>query len=494
MATSVTSTTSSGPVLSSPGIGSGLDVNSIVEQLDAANRFPIDLLTKQTSTIQTRLSAFGLIKSYTTNIHDAVAKIADPTFWKKTSASSTDSSSVSVAASTSAGVGSYSVEVKQLAAAQSLASGSYGSSTASVGTGSLHIDFGSWDTNKTAFTQNATSTSLDITIASGEDSMTAVAAKINAAGAGVSASIVSDTSGARLVIRSTATGATQALRITATADAPATTGGPTLASLAYDPPNGTTGMVEKSTAKNAKAMLNGLSIESATNTFSDVSSGLSLTVGKVTTEGSPIAITVGFDTATMKSAVGDFVAAYNALNKYISDQTAYDAEKKEASTLLGDSSTLSVQSQLRGAVKAASGASSLFTQLTNLGLETQKDGSLTVNDSKLSAALTDHMSGVVEAFTHVDTVNPGNNGFATSLLKLTTALNGTDGLVTTRSAGMQASIDRNDKQSVVYSARADAQKAALLKQYSNLDVKLNSLTALSNYVNQQVTTWNKSTG
>ena len=106
--------------VSSPGLGSGLDVNTIVPQLVAIERKPIDLLTAQTTGLQAKLSAFGLLSSYTDNVHDAIAKLGKTSFWQQTSASSADASSVVVSGSTSASIGSYSVEVTQLAQAQSL--------------------------------------------------------------------------------------------------------------------------------------------------------------------------------------------------------------------------------------------------------------------------------------------------------------------------------------------------------------------------------------
>ena len=166
------------PTISSPGIGSGLDVTSIVNQLDAANRAPVQLLTTRTTALQAKLSAFGLLKSYTTNIHDTTAKLADPAFWQKTSASSSDSASVSVASSTSAAVGTYSVEVQQLAQAQSLSSSAYADSTSAVGTGSLRIELGSWNADKTAFTPASPPSQVDIPVPIGEDSLESVLQKV----------------------------------------------------------------------------------------------------------------------------------------------------------------------------------------------------------------------------------------------------------------------------------------------------------------------------
>ena len=91
--------------ISSPGLGSGLDVNSIVEQLVSIERRPIDLLTTQKTALQSKLSAFGLLRSYTVNVEDAVARLADPTLWQKTSTSSTDASAVTAPSNSTASPG-----------------------------------------------------------------------------------------------------------------------------------------------------------------------------------------------------------------------------------------------------------------------------------------------------------------------------------------------------------------------------------------------------
>lgn len=477
--------------LSIPGIGSGLDVNSLVGQLVAVERRPIDLLTKQTSTLQAKLSAFGLLQSYTVNIHDSVARLAEASFWQKTAASSTDSGSVSVAASTSAANGSYSVEVQQLAQAQSLSSRSYADAGASVGTGTLRIEIGSWNADKTAFTASTPPSAIDVPVPLGEDTLESVRAKINAGNAGVSASIVKDANGSRLVIRSTATGVERSVRITATADAPAVAGAPSLNDLAYDPAHGAAGLTQTTAAQNAKAKINGVDIESASNTLSDVSDGLSLTISKVTTAGASVQVTVGLDTAAMKSAVGDFVKAYNDINRYLADQTKFDPQSKVGATLQGDRSTLSLQSQLRNAVQGTSGASASLRRLSDVGLEVQPDGSLKINDAKLAGAM-QNMGELSKAFSASGDGNAANAGFAVKLKALTSALTDADGLVATRSKGLRDNIARNGKQVDVYDMRSQAYEARLLKQYSALDVKLNNLTNLNNYVAQQITTWNKS--
>lgn len=478
--------------ISSPGLGSGLDVNSIVDQLVAIERRPIDLLTTQKTALQSKLSAFGLLKSYTVNVEDAVARLADPTLWQKTSTGSTDSSAVTATSNATASSGTYSVQVSQLAQSQSLASGAYTSNTASVGTGTLKIELGSWGAGP-AFTPKVPAASVDIVIGTGEDSLESVRAKINAANAGVSASIVKDSSGSRLVIRSLATGAENALRITATADTPLPTmptDPPSLASLVYDPAvPASSKLTQTLEAKDARATINGLLVTSKSNTFADVIAGVSLTVSKLTT--TDVQINVGSDTAAMKNVINDFVKAYNDISKYLADQTKYDPDSKTAGTLQGDRATLSLQSQLRTALGQASGASSVFRTLSDLGIELQRSGSLTVNDAKLSSAL-GNLTEVSKAFTNPASNGVGNTGLAVRLKSLTDSMTLTDGIVTTRSDGLRTSIKRADDQVAKYELRLAATRERLLRQYGALDTRLSALTGLNSYVSQQITNWNKS--
>src|SRR5258706_2356285 len=157
-------TTASASGLSSPGIGSGLDVNSIVTSLVAIERQPITQLQTKATAIQTQLSSFGLLQSYTSNVRDIADKLSQASFWSGRAATTTDGGSVGVTSSATATPGSYLVNVTQLAGAQNLASKAYADSTTSVGTGKLHIELGAWDTGLTTFTPDATKTAIDVNV------------------------------------------------------------------------------------------------------------------------------------------------------------------------------------------------------------------------------------------------------------------------------------------------------------------------------------------
>lgn len=472
--------------ISSPGLGSGLDVNSIVSQLVALERRPIELLQQQKATLQAKLSSFGLLQSYTVNVHDAVGRLAVPALWETTKATSSNAAAIAVTSSASAVSGSYSVEVSQLAQAQGLASAAYTANTAPVGSGTLRIELGSWTAGHTAFTPKVGATAVDVVIEPGADSLEQVRSAINEANAGVTASIIRDASGSRLVLRSSATGEENALRITATADAPTTPGGPTLAALAFDPPTAPGTMTETLVARNASAVINGLPITSASNTLSNVVEGLTLTLAETTT--APVQVRVALDSAAMRSAVDDFVKAYNEINRYISAQSQYNADTKVAGALQGDGATRSLQSQLRAMLNSGSGASPDFQRLSDIGIAVQRDGSLQVDGSKFDAALADP-AAVQRAFTN-DVEGSDNDGFAVRIKELASMLTRSDGLVTTRSEGLRASIARSDKDIARYEERVAQTEARLLRQYAALDATMNNLNGLNNFITQQVQLWN----
>ena len=468
--------------LSSPGIGSGLDVKSIVSQLVALERRPIDKLTADKSTTEAKLSAFGLVQSYTNNLRDASRLLALPGTWAKVKATSSDATSVAASATDSAAAGSYSVEVSQLARAQSLASPAFGSSATTFGAGTLTLQLGAWTSGAPpAFTAKSGASPQTVTVAAG-DSLNTIRDSINAANAGVRASLVNDGSGVRLVIRSEDTGAVNAVKITASGDA-------SLNDLAYSPDEASTGNLSQTlSALNATGTINGLAVSSPSNTLSEAVDGLTLTFAKETT--SPVEVTVAQDKEAMRKAVDDFVKAYNDLNGYIAEQTKYDAEKKIAGKLQSDTATRSLHNQLKAALQITSGAASGLETLSAVGIELQSGGSLQVNTTRFNAALNDTAT-LTTAFT-ADNTGEANDGFAVRWSALTTSLTDAEGLLPSRAEGLRALVGRQTEQIAVLEDRVKRTEDRLMRQYSALDSRLSTLNALGSYVSQQVSAWSNS--
>ena len=444
--------------ISSPGIGSGLDVNSIVSQLVELERRPITILQAQKTKLTTQLSSIGLLQSYMANVQSAAGVLGKADFWTKSVASSSDSTAVGATALASAVPASYSIEVLNLATAQSLSTAAGAITDASnMGAGTLTITRGA--------------TAVPITIADGS-SLSSVRDQINAAKAGVTAAIILDAGSPRLVLTASDTGLAGAVTIAVTGAAGQ------LNALSYP-----AGMTQDRPAADAVLRINGLQISSAKNNLSGVVDGLNLNLLKATT--SPVQVTVGNDSAAMKKGINDFVSAYNEISKYLATQTKYDDATKVAGALQGDRSAVGLQNRLRGLLQQSSTASAVYDHLGDLGLELQRDGSIKLNNAKLDAALADPAE-MARAFSTLQT------GFGQRFKALADSVLSTDGLLTTRSSGLRDSISRNDKDQKRLEDRVARVQERLTRQYSALDTSLNQINGLGSFVQQQITNWNKS--
>lgn len=474
--------------VSSAGLGSGLDVTSIISGLMKVERAPLTNLQTAATSIQSTISAFGSVTSAMSAFRDAAAALALPSTWNATTGTSSDSTSVGVVTSSSAAAGNYAVQVQTLAAAQSTVSSTFASSSALVGSGSLHFDVGSWSAGNAAFAPKSGSAGVTVAIVA-TDTLDTLAAKVNSAGAGVTASIVNDTSGSRLVFSAQTTGTANSFRVQATDSDGTNTDASGLSALAYDPAGGTTATTATQAAADAKATINGLSVTSSTNSLTGVLNGLSLNLNKVTT--SPIQITVAQDAAGVTKSVQGFVDAYNGLASLLSTDLAYNNATKIAGPLQADSAAVSLQRQLRGIVGSASGASSVFTTLSQVGLQVQTDGTLKLNSTVLNSAMA-NPTELKKMFTNVDLTNSGNGGFANRLRTLGDSVLGVTGLVTARVAGLNKSLQGNQTDQNNLNDRLAATQARLQAQYTALDTKMAGINTLSTYITQQIANWNKS--
>jgi flagellar hook-associated protein 2 len=416
------------------------------------------------------------LKSSISAFRDAARALTTPSTWSATTGTSGDPTTVTASTTSNAAAGSYSILVQNLASAQSVASGTFLGSTDVVGAGTMHFDLGKWTAG--AFTAQTGNTGVDVTIAA-TDTLGDVRDKINAAKTGVSASIVTDATGARLVMTSSNTGASNGFRVSAS-------GSTAISGLAYNGTNGTTTLTQG--GANATATVNGLSVTSASNNLTGVVDGLSLNLVKASA--TPVLVTVAQDSASITSAITNFATAYSALSTLLTTDTKYDSATKTAGPLQADSTAVSIQRQLRNLLGASSTASSAFSTLSQAGLEIQADGTLKVNSSKLTSAM-GNLSQLKSLFANADPTHATQDGFAQSMRTLADSMLSTDGLLTSRSAGLATSLADNEKQQDTMNDRLKVTEARLRAQYTALDTKMASLTTLSTYITQQIENWNK---
>lgn len=462
--------------ISSTGIGSGLDVSSIVTQLVALERKPIQNLQSAASTIQTQISAYGKVQSMMSTLRDAAATLANPSSWTQSTATSADATAISATTSGSLAPGDYEVSVSKIARAQTLYSKAV-QAMDGLGTGSLTIEIVGSSGQSTTFPDPLTFNDPATTVEQVRD-------RINAAGLGVTASVVRNATGeARLALTSNNTGTQSQIKVTGTGGMADFTYPPTL------PETDPNRMVEGQAAQDAVFTINGVPVESSSNQVSNAIDGLTLKLSKETT--SPVRITVASDDAAQKKAVEDFVAAYNGLNTYLAEQTKYDAGTKKAGSLQGDNAAVSLRNQLRSVLLADGGASTVFKRLENVGLNMQTDGSIKLDSTKLTAALK-QPAELGKLFANTDTATPANNGFGVRFRTLADTITGTEGLLSTRTTGLQSKLKRNQTDQERLEERVARTQARLEKQYQMLDSKMASLNGLASYVTQQIAQMNKS--
>ncbi|MDH0865128.1 flagellar filament capping protein FliD [Mitsuaria sp. GD03876] len=474
--------------ITSTGLGSGLDVESIVTKLVSLEKQPITDLQSRTDTIKTQISEYGKIKSAFSAMRDAAAKLSNPSTWAALTATSSDTTMATVIAGAGSGAGSYTLSVANLASPQSLASKAF-ATNATVGSGSMTIELGQWSADNSTFTGKSGTSPVSVSI-SATDTLSSIRDKINGSGAGVLASVVTDASGQRLVIRSRDTGEANGFRITTADDDGNGSDASGLSALAYDPTSSVTSMTQNTAARNANLTVNGLSISSASNNIEGAVDGLTINLlkggtvdgaGNVTPAVSTI--TVGQDKDSVKKAINDFVTSYNSLMTLMRTDTKYDDANKTAGALQGDSTAVGLQSQLRNITASGSTLGGQFGRLSDLGLDIGADGTMKVNDTKLTSAL-GSMADLKNLFMGVDNANPNNNGIATRWRAFADQVTGFDGSITTRTTGLQSRVTANGKRIDELNDRADAYEKRIRAQYTALDTQMAKLNDMQSYVNK----------
>jgi flagellar hook-associated protein 2 len=477
--------------ISSAGIGSGLDVSSIVSQLMTLERRPLTTLDTKEAKLQSQLTAYGSLKGALSSFQSAVAALANPAKFSAVTASLADTSVATVSASSAAAAGSYAVEVQTLAQTHKLKSGTFAATSTAVGSGTITIQFGTYSGG--VFTLNPDKAAGTITIDSSKSSLAGVRDAINAANVGVSASIVNDGTGNRLVVASKDSGVANALKITVADDDLANTDNSGLSQLVYNAATGgTTNLTQTVAAQNAAVVIDGISISKASNTITDAIEGVTLNLLKANTPGTTT-LSVARDSAGIQGAVQSFVKTYNDLNKTITDLSKYDAANKRASTLTGDATIRSLQSQLRGLFNASlSTAGGGLNTLSEIGITFQKDGTLKLDASKLSTVLADSTKDLSTLFAAVgkptdslvsfagSTADTKNGAYALSVTQLATqgkAVGGGDAVLTIGSGSNDSLNLTVDGVAASVTLAAGTYTAAALA--AEIQSKINGVTALS---------------
>ncbi len=386
--------------IQSTGVGSGLDVSGIISKLMQAESTPLINITKKQASYQADLTAFGTVNGALSSLQTALATLNNVNTFKNLNAASSDASVASASTNSTAVAGSYNINVSKIAQSQTISSAGQVSTTTPIGSGaSTTISFQFGTITGTAasgvytgasFDQDATQATGTVTIDSTNNSLQGIRDAINAAKIGVQASIVGDGSATpyHLVLNSSKTGATSSMKIT-------TTGDSALANLMNYDPAGTQNFKEVVNAQSANLTVNGIPVTSASNSVSTAIQGVTITAQKVGTTN----LNLTANTTQIQSGITAFVNAYNSLNSTIASVTSYNPSTKAAGALLGDATVQSVQNQIRSVMtNPVAGLGGGLTNLAQIGISFQKDGSLAVDSSKLQSALSTNFSDVAGLF------------------------------------------------------------------------------------------------
>ncbi len=402
------------------GVGSGIDVQSVVAQLVAADRAGSDLqYTRDTNKVNTQISALGSLKSALANFQSSLGSLDSIKNFDKKSATSSDTTYVTPIARAAAVPSSYSVEVSQLATSHSLASMSFAATDTTIGTGTMTFRFGSTTYNAntdayTGFALNPDSKVTTLTIDSSNNTLGGIMTAINNGNFGVKASIVHAGDGYKLLLASDKTGVKNSLEVTvADGDSDNTNTGAAagLSNFAFN--SAATNLDQTSAALDANYKINGLPLTSSLNVVKEAMGGVDLTLSKVTT--APVTVTIQKDNSTALAAMQGFVSGYNSLVRTLTSLSGYDAAKKVGGPLLGDFTVRAITTQANTILRSAvGGLIGDVTSLTSLGIKTNTDGSFTLDSTKFTDLLNSAPQKLPQVFSAVGTPTDNKISFKTA--------------------------------------------------------------------------------
>ena len=348
----------------------------------------VSTLNRQESSYQVKLSAYGKLQSALDTFKSALSgfkSAQDAAPFKATS--SADGTLTAKASKDVAAAGSYSVNVSQLAKAQTLASGVYTDKDSTiVGTGSITIQTGAYNANTNTFTPADLSGGQTISISASNGTLSGIANAINASGAGVKASVVQAGGGYQLSLTSTKTGVDNSVKL-AVSDSDNTHGDLAgLSAFAFNPTAGPSGynknLTESVAAQNAQLTVNGTAVTSQSNAVTSAVSGVTMNLAATGT----VTVGVARDADAFSVAAQKFVDAYNALQSSVAELSSASSMNFNP-PLENDGLTAKVDSEVRNTVAQASyGFGNDRTTLADIGISKRSNGALALDKAKLQSA------------------------------------------------------------------------------------------------------------
>lgn len=446
----------------SAGIGSGLDIAGLVQQLVAAEARPVESrLGLQEARVQSKLSAFGSLKSALAEFRDALDTMHDYDSFLARKAVSGNEDLFQAVVGGNALPASYDLEVAQVAQSQKLSSGAFTDADTVVGTGTLIVMVGT--------------ESFGVAITSENNTLAGIRDAINDAidNTGVAATIVNADSGSYLILSGENTGVANTITVNQSG------GDGGLAALEYDPGAGLNSLTETIAAQDALIRIDGLDVMSDSNSISGAVQGVTIDLLGAD-PGQSYSLLIANDEAATRDIVNSFVDSYNELIATFDRITSFDSESSAAGPLVGDSTVRGIRDAVRRELSTATlDIDANFSTLTEVGIELQFDGTLTIDDEKLSSTLEQDFSKFGQLFAATD-------GFAVRLYDRVEGYLAGDGLLESRTKGLTAQIDDIGEQREASNERLLALETRLLRQFNALDVLLGELNNTSNFLAQQL--------
>lgn len=446
--------------VSSLGVGSGLDLESMVTKLMSAERAPIDALTTKITSAQTKISLFGTLSTKLTALQTAADTLQFPTRLAATKATSGDATIVSATSSFGSVAGSYGIEVTQLAAAQKSFTQEYIAGT-TFSPGSLSFTVA-----------GAAAAAIDLNeVGKTSYTLDEVRDKINAAKIGVTATVINTSSGGqRMVLTGDSSGTANSFSLTSGLSASG--GQPNLDSANFDT---TTPGLARSTAQDGLIKIDGVEVSSTTNVFTNIS-GLTITANKLSATGVSTSLKVETDNDKVVSAVKAFVEAYNAIASTIKTNSAYDSASKKAQPLNGDFAARTISTGLSNARTTIPTelATATIKTLSELGVSVSLTGQLTLDETKLRAAVSQSPSDTLTTL----------QAYGKSFSDTVGSLIDSGGVVTKRVASLNNAVKIYQDNQASLEVRMVAIEKRFRAQFTAMDVLVSQMKSTSSTLSQ----------
>ncbi|QNI04152.1 flagellar filament capping protein FliD [Halomonas sp. SH5A2] len=437
--------------ISSLGIGSGLDLNGLLDQLETAERQKLVPIEQQVETEQTKISAYGQLESALSTFQDSASALADSTLFGSLSAN-VSGEAVSATADETAVTGSYNITVGTMATRGTLASDGVDDPEAALTTADQNMTFAFGDGSETTVAIAADSSLEDIRDAINADE-----------NAGVNATIINDGTQNRLALSSRETGADASIsNFTFDGDAP----------FAADTAN----TLQDGT--DAALNVNGIDITSATNQVEGAIQGVTLNLQST----GDSTVTVEQDTRAVREAVTSFVDSYNALKEAAGELTSFNQETGEAGPLNGDSTVRTVESRMRSVLSGGvEQEGDGFSMLSQVGISLEVDGTLSLDEDKLNDVVANDQEALSDFFAG-DGDNPGLAGQVNTAVEQMLSTNGTvTGAISGSESRIESLGDRYTSMEQSIGQTIDRYRT----QFGQLDGMIAEMNQTSNYLTDQ---------